>query len=111
MTTALIARSAKDIRAEREILEELQNQTSGEVQGSLRKAMTGVIRIALTFGHLKGTHMKSLKRYAQVGMMAGTVLGSRTDVIEPVEVLEDANRSLFGGNWRRIIARSESSKR
>lgn len=67
--------------------------------------MMGVIHIALTSGHLKGTYMKGLKRYAQVGMMAGTVLGSRTDVTEPVEVLEDANRSLrreLAENHRKI---------
>lgn len=67
-------RSAKDVRAEKEILDEMQNQPLEVIQTALKDAMSGVIKIAVSSGHLKGTDIKSLKRYAQVGMMAGTVL-------------------------------------
>lgn len=52
--------------------------------------MSGVIRIAVSSGHLKGVDIKSLKRYAQVRMMAGTVLGSRSEAPETIEELQEA---------------------
>lgn len=54
----------------------------------------GGLSRSLTSGNLKGTYIKRLKRYVQIGMTAGSILGSWTDVPEPIEALQDTNRSL-----------------
>lgn len=62
--------SAKERRESKQILQELQDHPSGEVEASLRDSMQNVLSIATTSKNLKGTYVKALKGSAQAGMLA-----------------------------------------